>query len=126
MSCGSAIFKLKWFVYIPPNYVCSFTKCMDPDQIGSEELVFASARVGCGADVAAQGCRTPFASPNGEQRGGFWASGLGGVLVVNGAEREQALVAVVGLRGGGHGDDAADAARLVLIDSLFYFGYLHL
>ncbi len=31
------------------------------------------------------------------------ASGLGGVLVVNGAEREQALVAAVGLRGGGHG-----------------------
>jgi hypothetical protein len=27
--------------------------------------------LGCGADVAAQGVRTPFASPNGEQQGGF-------------------------------------------------------
>jgi hypothetical protein len=59
------------------------------------------------------------------------ASGLGGVLVVNGADREQAKV-VVGLRGGGHGDDDAcdfgvrPFPPLVLIDSLFYFGYLHL
>ncbi len=53
------------------------------------------------------------------------ASGLGGVLVVNGAEHEQAVV--VGLRGGGHGDDDCDFGvrpfpLFVLIDPLFYFG----
>jgi hypothetical protein len=54
------------------------------------------------------------------------------VLLVNGAEREQAVVVVVGLRDCWHGDDDAcdfgvrPFPRLVLIDSLFYFGYLHL
>ena len=37
------------------------------------ELASSSAQpvLGCGVKVAAQGSRTPFASPNGEQQGGF-------------------------------------------------------